>query len=127
MPYKPERACSNRSCPNTTKNFMGYCNDCINERNRANPRQDQKEYNTDQWKQIRNIVLSKNPLCVVCAEYGETTEATEVDHIKEWRTGRDKAEQWSLFISMDNLQSLCKSCHSKKTFKHWQKNRKGKR
>jgi 5-methylcytosine-specific restriction protein A len=102
---------------------MGYCNDCVNERNRQQPRQDKKEYDTEQWKKLRAIVLAKNPLCLVCQSFGETTIATEVDHIREWRTGRDKAEQWRLFVDMNNMQSLCKSCHSKKTFKHWLNNR----
>ncbi|MCB0080444.1 MAG: HNH endonuclease [Caldilineaceae bacterium] len=51
--------------------------------------------------------LRREPLCRHCRERGQTTAATEVDHIKARRDGGSDA--------FDNLQSLCKSCHSRKT------------
>ena len=53
------------------------------------------------------MVLSRQPYCVECLRHGITVRATDVDHIVPRRDGgRDVAE---------NLQSLCHSCHSKKT------------
>lgn len=59
------------------------------------------------WRKIRLMHLRGQPLCVHCAEQGHTTPATEVDHIRPLAQGGTHAS--------DNLQSLCKPCHSKKT------------
>ena len=40
---------------------------------------------------------------------GLRTPATDVDHI------RDHKGDWGLFTDRENLQSLCHSCHSRKT------------
>ncbi|MEZ4714287.1 MAG: HNH endonuclease signature motif containing protein [Caldilineaceae bacterium] len=53
------------------------------------------------------MFLRAHPVCVSCAAQGMTTEATEVDHIVRKADGG--ADAW------ENLQALCKSCHSKKT------------
>ena len=63
-------------------------------------------YNT-YWKRVRLVKLQQDPLCVKCNEKGRMTPATEVDHIVPLRKGGTHKG--------DNLQSLCKSCHSKKT------------
>lgn len=57
------------------------------------------------------MVLARQPVCAdpfgIHAERGEVVVATEVDHIVPKRLGgRDEIE---------NLQALCKSCHSRKT------------
>ena len=57
-------------------------------------------YDTTQWKKTRKAKLSANPLCEHCGYI-----ATEVDH----KDGCNTNMNW------DNLQSLCKSCHSRKT------------
>lgn len=55
------------------------------------------------WQRLRLMVLSRDPICVKCNSPSE-----EVDHIIPKPNGDD---------SMDNLQGLCKSCHSSKTMK----------
>lgn len=65
-----------------------------------------KSLNNVRWRKIRRIQLQRHPLCVHCAELGKATEATQVDHI-DWQ--QPDNHHW------DNLQSLCHSCHSKKT------------
>ncbi len=58
-------------------------------------------------------VLSREPLCRdpfgEHAEWGEVVSATEVDHIVPRRVGPE------LELSLENLQALCKRCHSRKT------------
>ncbi|WP_082849473.1 MULTISPECIES: HNH endonuclease signature motif containing protein [unclassified Sulfitobacter] len=66
-------------------------------------------YRLAAWKSGRLRHLRRNPLCVDCAELGAVVEAKEVDHIIPHRGDR------KLFLSRSNWQSLCKSCHSRKT------------
>lgn len=63
------------------------------------------------WRKIRRAHLNKYPLCAECKRNGIVRLANEVDHIRPHRGNID------LFFDMDNLQSLCKSCHSSKTAK----------
>jgi 5-methylcytosine-specific restriction protein A len=65
-------------------------------------------YNTQHWKRLRLLQLGKQPLCVMCESMGRLTAATQVDHIVPIKDGGDP---WA----MENLQSLCASCHSHKT------------
>lgn len=59
------------------------------------------------WQRIRRRILATSPLCVHCRADGRVTLATEVDHITPLRAGGTHTD--------DNLQPLCKSCHSRKT------------
>lgn len=61
------------------------------------------------WKKLRLKKLRRNPLCERCLEKNIHRTAEEVDHI----LSRDQRPDLSL--RFDNLQSLCKSCHSAKT------------
>lgn len=64
----------------------------------------------DRWRRIRSIYLAHNPLCAHCLRDScgkHMVVATEVDH--RTRLSRGGTHDWH------NLQSLCKSCHSKKT------------
>jgi 5-methylcytosine-specific restriction protein A len=63
------------------------------------------------WQRLRAYKLRLNPLCETCLVNGIVTAAEEVDHIKPVR---DYPE---LRLVLDNLQSMCKSCHSRKTRK----------
>ncbi len=64
------------------------------------------------WQQLRRQVLARDAhLCVECAKRGLLVQATDVDHIIARR-------RFSVDGNPDdpsNLQSLCKSCHSRKT------------
>lgn len=61
------------------------------------------------WKKARKAYLAAHPLCVECQKQGRYVKATDVDHIKPHRGNP------ILFWVRDNWQSLCHSCHSKKT------------
>lgn len=59
------------------------------------------------WQKLRRMQLNAEPLCRACAAAGLTVPATDVDHIiAKAKGGGD---------GFDNLQSLCASCHSRKT------------
>lgn len=62
------------------------------------------------WREVvRPNQLGKQPLCEHCLQQGKIEMATDVDHIVP------RQNQTDLLCDDSNLQSLCKSCHSKKT------------
>lgn len=69
-----------------------------------------KFYQSKQWRKVRKLYVQQNPLCVHCLDRGLTTAVQEVDHIKPLRLGGAK-------FDFENLQSLCKSCHARKSGK----------
>lgn len=69
-----------------------------------------KFYQSKQWRKVRKLYVQQNPLCVHCEARGLTTAVQEVDHIKPLRLGGEK-------FDFENLQSLCKSCHARKSGK----------
>lgn len=66
-------------------------------------------YGTDEWERLRGDQLLREPFCRECARRGIRTPATDVDHI------RDHKGDWAVFTDPGNLESLCHSCHSRKT------------
>ena len=107
MPYKPKKPCAYPGCPLLIPAGETYCNRHKSER--------QHKYRIDKpsswkvygrlWNRLRKIKLYRNPYCEICGKV-----ATEVDHIVPIRKGG--------LNELDNLQSLCKSCHSRKTAKY---------
>ena len=61
------------------------------------------------WRAARKRFLSRHPLCEECMKENKLTPATVVDHIIPHRGDK------KLFWDESNWQSLCKSCHDKKT------------
>ena len=61
------------------------------------------------WRRLRAMYLRRNPLCEdpFGIHGGAVVAAYEVDHIVP--LSRGGGNDW------DNLQALCKSCHSRKT------------
>lgn len=64
-----------------------------------------KWYHTAQWKNLRLLVLHRDPICKICRRVASTV----ADHIIPHRGNR------SLFADMANLQGVCKVCHDIKT------------
>jgi 5-methylcytosine-specific restriction protein A len=62
-----------------------------------------KFYASSEWRKLREQQLKRHPLCVMC-----NRPATVADHIKEIKDGGEK-------LSLDNLQSMCNGCHTRKT------------
>ena len=76
-------------------------------------------YSLDIWTEdLRPGQLLREPFCRECAKRGIRTRATDVDHVE------DHKGDWSKFIDRSNLQSLCHSCHSRKTMRDRWKQRK---
>lgn len=70
-----------------------------------------KFYLSKEWRATREIILSKQPLCVKCLENNTSTPATDVDHIIDIKINP------KLCLTLSNLQPLCHSCHASKTMK----------
>lgn len=60
-------------------------------------------YSGATWQKLRGMHIRNNPLCVHCGAV-----ARVVDHIQPRRNG-------GADLDIDNLQSLCLSCHAIKT------------
>lgn len=68
-------------------------------------------YSTKEWARLRFSQLAQHPWCAECLRYGVRKVAEEADHIIPHRGDR------VLFYDSNNIQSLCSSCHSRKTAK----------
>ena len=81
-----------------------------NARRRADPTSaDSKRfYASARWQRFRRLILSRHPLCVACLAAGRTEPATDVDHIRTIRAG-------GALLDEANVQTLCHSCHARKT------------
>ena len=66
-------------------------------------------YNTAQWQQVRRLKLEQNTLCEICIKRGKLEPAVAVDHVVAISAGGDP------FPGLDQLMSLCTSCHNRKT------------
>ena len=85
---------------NTKKFYVGYTESQRAYDDRRGTRQE-RGYGAG-WQRIRLAVLNQEPLCRVCQGI-----ATEVDHILPRADGGG--------YEIENLQGICKPCHSKKT------------
>jgi len=88
----------------------GSCDKCKKSSNRTydkykRDKELNKFYHSARWIKIRSLQLKKFPLCIECGQ-----PAKIVDHIEEIRDGGDR-------YSLENLQSMCISCHNRKTAK----------
>ena len=63
-------------------------------------------YDSRQWRSLRAMKLRQDPLCQYCKRINITTPATIADHIVPVNKRPDLA------FCIDNLQSLCSTCHS---------------
>lgn len=67
-----------------------------------------KEYNTPRWRKLSRMHKAHYPLCVECLKINQYSPVAVSDHINPVSEGGD---MWD----WDNLQSLCTSCHQRKT------------
>ena len=121
LPSRALRPCKDHECSNLTRDASGYCPEHIHLVEELKKERWQRQdtlrgsardrgYDS-RWEKVRRIFLMKNPLCHDCMAEGKFKPANEVHHVKKVR---DHPE---LRLACDNLMSLCKSCHSKRTFK----------
>ena len=107
MPMRPKRPCAHPGCPELVAEGK-YC-----DKHRAFHPEETRSASSRgygrAWQKASKQYLAAHPLCVLCAAEGRYTKATVVDHIQPHRGDR------ILFWDRTNWQSLCKSCHDKKT------------
>ena len=69
--------------------------------------------NSGRWKRLRMMFIRSHPLCNdpfgTHIKSAAVVPAVEVDHVAGLRDSPDQA------FAMENLQSLCKKCHARKT------------
>lgn len=109
MALKPLRPCRHPGCPALTRE--GYCpQHKPSKAHRRVSAQWHGWYSLPIWTDdLRPAQLLREPWCRACAKRGIRTRATVVDHVRPHRG------DWALFIAPANHQSLCKSCHDRKT------------
>ena len=108
MPQQPKRPCSRAGCRRLVGRKGCDCGKAQTQdydRKRENSTKRGYGY---RWRKVRLVHLRMEPLCRFCDAEGMTVGATEVDHIVPIREG-------GAHFDHDNLRSLCKSCHSKRT------------
>lgn len=65
-------------------------------------------YNSTAWKKLRVVALVRdNYLCQPCLRNKRLTTANTVHHIKP------RLDHPELALDLDNLESICPSCHNK--------------
>jgi len=68
----------------------------------------QKFYNSGVWRRVSKYHKKLNPFCIRCYSKGYVVSVQVTDHIVPISQGGSK-------LDLDNLQSLCISCHNTKT------------
>lgn len=127
MASRAFRPCAHPGCRELVRS--GYC-----ERHRPPDRQRRSPdaaawhrwYQLPIWKyELRSAQLLREPFCRECFRRSvkenlphlARVRATDVDHITPHRGN------WKLFVDPSNHQSLCHSCHSRKTAAEMAQNR----
>lgn len=110
MPPRTPKACRVRGCRSTTIDPSGYCETHKGEgwrQYKPGQSRHQRGYGT-KWELIRARILKRdNGLCQDHLADGVAKPASCVDHIKPKAQGGTDDDS--------NLQSLCWSCHARKT------------
>lgn len=117
MPYAAKKPCAYPACGKAVPAADRFC-ERHRKANAARINRERQEdpvkrarnafYDSKAWKDLRAWQLAAFPLCRHCELAGRLVSATVADHIIERKSGGAE-------LDAANLQSLCKSCHSKKT------------
>lgn len=105
MPMRPLRPCPSPGCQELVR--KGRCPKHEAARHRAidERRAPSAKRYPKFWPSLSRRILAEEILCRSCSTPGHPVPAAEVDHID--------GNTWN--CSRENLQALCKSCHSRKT------------
>lgn len=105
---RPMRMCKHPGCMKLTAD--GYCPDHKPKTERKISAAWHHLYTAPSygWKKRRSAQLAREPWCRECSRRGERVRATTADHVIPHRGNLD------IFLHGE-LQSLCDSCHSRKT------------
>lgn len=119
MPYAPRPGCKYPLCPNRAEQTSSYCiqhKQSVTQQEIDRHIHDNKVYGNTVWRRLRRIKLNANPLCELCLSKGVVVQASQADHIIPVSLRPE------LKLVYENLQSLCETCHSKKTREENKKN-----
>lgn len=109
MPRSPRRPCRCPGCVELAEDGSVFCSIHKKElsidynRIKRNP-EISKKYGTT-WKKLRKVYFERHPLCEDCLMFGRHVPAEEVHHIVPLSAGGQN--------DINNLRSLCRSCHVK--------------
>ena len=112
MPTLPRSTkCSQLGCTNIRSKLNTYCVDHggKNTIDTDDRKAFTSMYQTAQWRTLRQVQLSKQPLCESCIKNGKVVQANHVDHLFAWNKIGKQAFYNNVF------QSLCTNCHSHKS------------
>ena len=120
MPWKTKRACAVSICPNPAAPGKSRCAGHAKQHETAYERKRAPKtaiYRTPEWRAIRKEAIARNmiahgvyaPVCVACNARLYEPGSIHCDHIKPHKG------DMGLFLNVDNVQILCRSCHSRKT------------
>lgn len=116
MPYRPNRPCPGRglrrnACPSLIKGSEKLCSECMVYEKKANRKYDKERGNSGERgydateQKVRKMKANRDPLCEECLKSGIVKPLDKVHHIKPIKTHPE------LRLVMENLRSLCDSCH----------------
>ena len=75
----------------------------------------QELYQSKRWKECREYMKMKYPLCQDCLKEGKVVPMEEVHHIKSpFVKGLSEEEKEKRAFDESNLVCLCKECHIKR-------------
>lgn len=111
MPRKPKIPCAYPGCPELVDGT--YCEKHKKKRDSEYNKYSRDEfskffYKSKEWIILRTEQLKLHPFCEECLKQGKVKRAKIVDHIIPIKQGGSK-------LDLANLQSLCWSCHSRKS------------
>lgn len=111
-PKRPKKPCNHPGCPELVEAGQGKCEKHRKQHNKLMYKEHGKSRSKTKergyggsHRKLRKMVMAEEPLCRHCLERGKLTPSREMDHID--------GDPWNLH--RDNLQMLCKPCHSRKT------------
>lgn len=123
MPNKPKRLCPVSGCSGLYDPNISECSKCGKrertgwDRDKQRGTRQERGYGQD-WVNLTQIKLGRDPLCEPCLRNEYTTEATQVHHIVPFR-GLDDP----LRLDWDNLESICETCHVRLSAKEGRRKR----
>lgn len=112
MPVSAPKPCRHPGCGQLVRDGSGFCPDHQRARpgsfaDKSRGTRHQRGYGAA-WDALRKVVMQRDAgLCQPCRGDERVTLATMVDHIKPRAEGGTD--------DLDNLQAICRECHSRKT------------
>ena len=109
MPRRALRPCGKAGCPELADGRFCPAHERTKKRapDRHRPSAAKRGYDR-RHKEWREVVLARDPLCVICLPQGTVEPSTVADHIVPISRGGAR-------FDLANGQGLCGTCHNRKT------------